>query len=318
MWRRLNREEFAQVNPELKDSDKYGSLIWHVYDDYQMIEADEGLTYLQAANFDDAVPARAYYPLTDTPHLFLEFARLSELPGWENHVGEDPLSRWIDKYGLLGFAREEKQVVNDTPMSRVVERVFSRPMHDDRGGADELAAFYGWFADELNEALVYYEAVLSGDRDKLLEAHTLGHENQEEARLDCLERYEIRSEGESLEEYLTSRALFQIMEFTNASDLTWVRPSATFPMKPGSSWPPAIALEEISGRLEPKNLIGAMLLQFYWLLTSGNALTRCKYCNKRIVQSRRLGIRKGRSDRVYCDSRCRQNYHYHHRRKPAN
>ena len=66
-----------------------------------------------------------------------------------------------------------------------------------------------------------------------------------------------------------------------------------------------------------------MGLQFYWLITSGGELDHCKYCGRVISNappvpgSRTVKERKPRSDKTFCNSRCRQNYHYHTRIKPA-
>jgi hypothetical protein len=68
-----------------------------------------------------------------------------------------------------------------------------------------------------------------------------------------------------------------------------------------------------------RNLLGAMYLQFYSLITSTGALSRCKYCNRIISYAPPMPKserRKPRNDKAFCDSRCRQNYHYHNRIKP--
>lgn len=70
------------------------------------------------------------------------------------------------------------------------------------------------------------------------------------------------------------------------------------------------------------NLLGAVYLQFYWVMTSTGDLPRCKYCGQiishapSIADSGETG-RKPREDKELCDKRCRYNYHYHNRTKPA-
>ena len=82
-----------------------------------------------------------------------------------------------------------------------------------------------------------------------------------------------------------------------------------------------LAPELLMPSVRPRNLLGAMYTQFYWLLASGGDLSRCKYCGRIISHaSPALGEggrrgRKPRNDKEFCDSRCRQNYHYHHRIK---
>ncbi len=69
-----------------------------------------------------------------------------------------------------------------------------------------------------------------------------------------------------------------------------------------------------------RNLIGAMYLQFYWLITSRAGIKRCKHCGRIIslappTSSEGKKGRKPRSDKRYCDKWCQQNYDYHNRRK---
>lgn len=71
----------------------------------------------------------------------------------------------------------------------------------------------------------------------------------------------------------------------------------------------------------PVNLLGAMYLQFYWMMTSTGDLSRCKSCGQIISHAPSTTgsdqTRKPRDDKEFCDNRCRQNYHYHNRIKPA-
>lgn len=58
------------------------------------------------------------------------------------------------------------------------------------------------------------------------------------------------------------------------------------------------------------NLIGAMYLQMYQLMTSGGGLARCNYCGRTIALSHTDPRgRKRRRDRRFCDDRCRQAHH---------
>jgi hypothetical protein len=77
--------------------------------------------------------------------------------------------------------------------------------------------------------------------------------------------------------------------------------------------------ESLTASVWPRNLLGAMYLQFYWLITSGD-VTRCKFCNGVIsLAPPTLGGkgRKVRADEQFCDSHCRQNHHYHTKVKPT-
>ena len=81
--------------------------------------------------------------------------------------------------------------------------------------------------------------------------------------------------------------------------------------------------EALSAAWWPRNLLGAMYLQMYWLMTSFADLSHCRYCGRIISYAPPIPagenrkVRKPRKDKEFCDSRCRQNYHYHNRVKPA-
>lgn len=87
--------------------------------------------------------------------------------------------------------------------------------------------------------------------------------------------------------------------------------------KPGRWWDPDL----LTHSWVPVNLLGAIYLQFYWLMASRGELSRCEHCGNIISDARSIArdgrARKPRRDRDFCDSRYRQNYHYHNRIKPA-
>jgi hypothetical protein len=58
------------------------------------------------------------------------------------------------------------------------------------------------------------------------------------------------------------------------------------------------------------NLLGAMYLQMWWVVTSSGDLSRCEHCSRLISLTRPSpGARKRRSDRRFCDDACRQGHH---------
>ena len=64
-----------------------------------------------------------------------------------------------------------------------------------------------------------------------------------------------------------------------------------------------------------RNLLGAMYLQMWWVITSNGELSRCKNCGRLISLHRpRPSGRKRRSDKVFCDDACRQAHHRARRR----
>ena len=85
---------------------------------------------------------------------------------------------------------------------------------------------------------------------------------------------------------------------------------------------PLLTVDRLNASWGARNLLGAMYLQFFWLVTSAGELSRCKYCGRIISYAPPIPAgedrkaRKPRKDKEFCDSRCRQNYHYHNRIKP--
>lgn len=59
-----------------------------------------------------------------------------------------------------------------------------------------------------------------------------------------------------------------------------------------------------------ENLLGAMYLQMWWVVTSNGDLSRCKQCGRLISLTRpHPAGRKRRQDKQFCDDACRQAYH---------
>jgi hypothetical protein len=82
---------------------------------------------------------------------------------------------------------------------------------------------------------------------------------------------------------------------------------------------PLLTVDRLNASWGVRNLLGAMYLQFFWLVTSAGELARCKYCGRIISYAPPIPEsegRKPRKDKEFCDSRCRQNNHYHKRIKP--
>lgn len=123
-------------------------------------------------------------------------------------------------------------------------------------------------------------------------------------------------------DYLAEVAIRIVVALVQDTLGSLVRPSfgTLAPHTPGTSrswWEP----ELLTRSWVPVNLLGAMYLQFYWMMTSFGDLSRCKSCGQIISHAPSTAgsgqTRKPRSDKEFCNSRCRQNYHYQNRIKPA-
>lgn len=65
-----------------------------------------------------------------------------------------------------------------------------------------------------------------------------------------------------------------------------------------------------------ENLLGAMYLQMFWLMGSSGNSTRCEQCGRLISLERPYpGAKKRPQHKRFCDSSCRQKWHYYHKVK---
>jgi hypothetical protein len=312
LLRRLGKEDLANVNPFLREQERHRRFLWRVYEDYEVINPEDGLPYLRAVKSDkDEAPRRVkvYNPLVDTPRLFLDFARLAE----RNDPGE-ALSGWIGQYGLLGLAKRSSRWIPEGTPDVVVPPL----QYDDRGGSGETLEAVWYEVYVTNNILVLYEAVLNRDAGKL-EGLLFGEGNPQwsgSGREHVFKR--MRETNGGWTDALAERALSQIWEHLSALAV-FAYPAIT-PAR-GSYPEPLLTVERMVATWGVRNLLGAMYLQFFWLVTSAGELSRCKHCGRIISYAPPIPAgeehkaRKPRKDKEYCDSRCRQNYHYHNRKK---
>ena len=142
----------------------------------------------------------------------------------------------------------------------------------------------------------------------------LWFEYAEDRRHGLVEKAE--ASGASWTDVLVDSALHQVIEYTLGDLYIYAYPHIVYPDDE------FITVERLTRGWGARNLLGAMGLQFYWLITSAGELAHCQHCGRIISyalpipsgENRRS--RKPRTDKKFCDSRCRQNYHYHNRIKP--
>lgn len=319
MWRRMNREDLLKSNPLLGGSESRGHLLWRVYEGYELVPLEnEDDYFVQVAGRGtehEASFLHMYEPITDTPYLFLEFARLVE-----SKSPETALHDFIHKHGLLGLS-PQLGIYDDSSLAGASPQTFN----DYKGGTRDRLENIWAYAWEANESLLLYEAAISGNREKLEQAlFSYGDAEWIKDRRRLLKDGAAIS-GASWVEVLTNAALFQLVEFAHGPLVTSCYPVISYPQLyspiPEDGAPP-MKPDDFSRGWAARNLWGAMGLQFYWLVTSSGQLDRCKYCGRVISYAppvpggRLVKDRKPRSDKSFCNSRCRQNYHYHNRQKP--
>jgi hypothetical protein len=194
---------------------------------------------------------------------------------------------------------------------------FPQLRHDDRGGPKDRIEVIWEIAHEYNESLVLYEAALGRDEGKLERAlfPEYDPEYAEERRHNLEQGREVS--GLSWTDALVNSALWQVIEYTSGDLYIYAYPSITYPLDD------PVTADQLTRSWGARNLLGAMGLQFYWLITSAGELSRCKHCGRIISCAPPIPAgedhkaRKPRKDKEFCDSRCRQNYHYHNRIKPT-
>jgi hypothetical protein len=336
MHRRLSREDLLASGAPFREEGRISAFRWRVYENYELVgpgeedpryEATIGVSrgaYMTAVSADIG---DAYEPLSDVPYLFLEFARLEE-----RRDREEAIREWISKYGLLGLHRHESSVYVGPRNFRYKQiRTGIEPAHEfsDQGGPDEtLRAFY----DEVrhaNKALACWEAAHSSDEEQLERALSrhLNWDIEGESLLGEVRKTfgaRARRSGVTYADILvhvaTSHALVSVQEVLQEFAYPYIASGSPRRRRiPDHLYSP----DGLAATWWPRNLLGAMYLQMYWLMTSSGDLARCKHCRRIIsyappVQVGDLhNVRKPRKDKEFCDSRCRQNYHYQNRVKPA-
>jgi hypothetical protein len=315
MLRRLGREDLASVNPFLREKESRAPFLWHVYEDYEVVEEKDALPYLRASTpkgYETPRRVRSYNPLVDTPRLFLDFARIAE-----RRNPAEALSQWIAQYGLLGFADSSPQWFPEaSPEVTVPPR-----WYDAWGGPGETLEAVWYEVYITNHILALYEAVLNRDPDKL--ESLLFPPGEDPEWLERRRQYvnELRREtGSDRIAVLVDQALGQVWEHIMALTVfayPAISPTGSLHQRP------LLTVDRLSASWGVRNLLGAMYLQFFWLVTSAGEMSRCKYCGRIISYAPPIPAgedrkaRKPRKDKEFCDSRCRQNYHYHNRIKPG-
>lgn len=325
MRRRLNREDLLESGAPFREEGRASKFRWRVYENYQLVRMKTRVGYFRAAGAD---VGHAYEPITDVPYLFLKFARLEE----QRDHG-DAIARWISTYGLLGLHRHERSVpVEPRRFRSSFSRVGVEPAseYSDQGGRDET--FRGFWEEVryANMALTCWEAALSNDENQLEQAMLRRRHPQfadedtylESIRLNYAAR--ARKSGVTYTDVLvhdaTFHALTSVQEVLQAFAYPYIATSSPRRRRiPDRLYSP----DGLAATWWPRNLLGAMYLQMYWLMTSSGDLARCKHCGRIISYAPPVPVgeeykaRKPRKDKEFCDSRCRQNFHYHNRIKPA-
>ncbi len=339
MNRRVGRDDFKNASP-FGEEDLTGFFFWETYEDFDIVEEDGRRPYFRASSYKGA---DMYRPLVDTPYLFLEFARIAE----QKEHRSEALIDWTSKYGLLGLSSQNPEWVVESlprvdwpPDADLHPEVTVPPLrYSYAGGPGDTFDAYLLEVAKTNKLLTLYEALLNQDSEGLEQCFAL-HERctpedlrekwrselerskEENARykdgtivvMDILDDVVVYDSMPSdWNAFLTNRALIDIWWMVGSALSIFAYPSVT---SQGGSGP--LSPDKLTSTWRARNLLGAIYLQFFWLITSASDLSRCKFCGRIISHAPSMpesGKRKPRKDKKFCDSRCRQNYNYHNRIK---
>jgi hypothetical protein len=224
----------------------------------------------------------SYNPIDDVPDLFLRFARLYEESDFDRAALD-----FTSKYGLPNGADE-------------APAPFGEPGYETEAMNWSLSQFHhearrAWIV------LALYEAVLN-DEDRTVWKLLSDHSDIEEVFEGWLDFLPMGSAEH--QNYTLAVGLRCAQEAAERIVHKYCRQHIVASLDPDIK--PSVSHEtNIVWTFD--NLLGAMYLQMYWLMTSSDSIARCEHCG-RIISPGRKG-RKRRSDKRFCNDACRQAQH---------
>jgi hypothetical protein len=225
-----------------------------------------------------------YSPLRDAPDLFLTFARLYKEKSFERAA-----LAFSHKYGLPNNMVEVVEGQEKTyPFAEEIE----------------ISEFWDE-AEKAHRILAIYEAVINRDAETVKQS-LLGRNTGDKP-------FEIDHETLSLVEELQgpNGILHASLDYVIAAVQDVVQRTCRQRMRAAPQnrmQPPDFSNIETVWDFD--SLYGAMYLEMWWLIVSGNNIGRCEFCDSPISLGRsRPDARKRRHDRRFCDDACRQAHH---------
>ena len=318
--RKTKEADLDITAPSMGEGEPHLSGVWEVFEGYEIREPDDGPPYVEATG----ERKKRYRPLVDTPHLFLEFARLAD-----KGVDRGVLEGWLEEYGVLGMHYDEGLPYVPAYLRGPAP---SPLMYFTEGGPGETAGYYDLAALQAGRVLSLYEAAVNEDTDALkqLLADLEVKHSMERALYASLAQATGGGRKVSVDQILTEllvdQALMKVWHVVQDKLSNFTYPTINHELPSTSALPNfhkggPLAPHRLGASWGFRNLIGAMYLQFYWLITSRADIKRCKNCGRIISLSPptspdgRKG-RKPRSDKMYCNKSCQQREDYKRRVKP--
>lgn len=273
MGRKVNAEDFREASELRRQPDQ--RTLWFVCKEYSVhggFILSERPILLSGGRIDDE-NWRHYSPLEDTPDLFLKFARMHRATNFETAALE-----WSHKYGLPSAV-----TLSD-------------------GGPEKLSL------DELkkdvreaHDILAMYEASQTNATKK---AEQLIHAYYEEVseHKPHLDR-DVGRGGSNSPKRALILAAYMVEHAVQKLCAPAVGIKAT-----GRGWGVPVDIKIISS-WRIRGLLGAMYLQIYWLITSGEGLSRCKHCDQVFSTAKTNPESRKPRRRDFCNDACRQAHH---------
>ena len=277
MWRRVAPADFAESYAVMQGSQRW--LLWSVCNEYE-IQRDEIVAKYEFNNLTEEW--WDYLPFEDAPGLFLTFSRLYK----ENNLREAALI-FGRQYGLPYSTPNiiNGDVIDHDPAIRMSISDFQK----------EVARAYC--------VLSMYEAVLNRDsaaiRKIFLEHRT------EVKRLDLCYQFFRMGEMHDDEPLLPQIGFLYTVDEVEKTVHETCRQRIRLSSIHGN-----LDLSTVETAWQFDSLLGAMYLQMWWLIASGESIARCEFCGRPVSLARsHPGARKRRRDKKFCGDACRQGHH---------
>jgi hypothetical protein len=225
-----------------------------------------------------------YSPLRDAPDLILTFARL-----YKEESFEKAALAFSHKYGLPN---------NTVKVVGGKEKTY--PF------AEEIEISEFWDeAEKAHRVLALYEAVINRDAETVKQS-LLGRYMVDKASQIDHETLSIVEELQGPNGILHAGLDYVIDAVQDVVQRTCRQRIRAAPQN--RTQPPD--LSNIETLWDFDSLYGAMYLEMWWLIVSGNNIGRCEFCGSSISLGRsNPDARKRRRDRRFCDDACRQAPH---------
>jgi hypothetical protein len=260
---------------------------WSVCNEYEIRGGKIVARYKLSALEDPLRPEDVwwyYSPLSDAPDLILKFARLYKEKSFERAA-----LAFSHKYGLP-----------NSTVAVVEGKEKAYPF------AEEIEVSDFWDeAEKAHRVLALYEAVINRDAETVKQ-YLLGRYSVGKTFVINHEALSIVEEWQGPNGILHAGLDYVINVVQDVVQGTCRQRIRAVPQN--RTQPPDLSNTETVWDFD--SLYGAMYLEMWWLIVSGNNIGRCEFCGSPISLGRSHPIaRKRRSDKRFCDAACRQAHH---------